>query len=56
MGCCQRPGYNLTQNSRRSIAQYLFKEARAMRKLISTLFISRDGIVESPDKFVRPEM
>lgn len=27
-----------------------------MRKLISTLFISLDGIVESPDKFVRPEM
>ena len=27
-----------------------------MRKLISTLFISLDGVVESPDKFVRPEM
>ncbi len=27
-----------------------------MRKLISTLFISLDGVVESPDKFILPEM
>ena len=27
-----------------------------MRKLISTLYISLDGVVESPDKYVRPEM
>ena len=27
-----------------------------MRKLISTLFISLDGVVESPDKYVRGEM
>ena len=27
-----------------------------MRKLISTLFISLDGVVESPDKYVRDEM
>ncbi len=27
-----------------------------MRKLVSTLFISLDGVVESPDKFVRGEM
>jgi dihydrofolate reductase len=27
-----------------------------MRKLISTLFISLDGVVEAPDKFVRGEM
>ncbi len=27
-----------------------------MRKLISTLFISLDGVVESPDKYVRSEM
>lgn len=50
MGCCQRPGYHLAQNSRRSIAQYHSKELQAVRKLISTLFISRDGIVESPDR------
>lgn len=27
-----------------------------MRKLVSSLFISLDGVVESPDEFVRPEM
>jgi dihydrofolate reductase len=27
-----------------------------MRKLISTLFISLDGVVESPDKYVRSDM
>lgn len=50
MGWCQRPTYNLTQNSCWSIAQYLSKEAQAMRKLISTLFVSLGGIVESPDR------
>jgi dihydrofolate reductase len=38
------------------ITQHHSKEAQAMRKLISTLFISLDGVVESPDKYVRPEM
>jgi dihydrofolate reductase len=32
------------------------KESHAMRKLISTLFISLDGVVESPDRFLRGEM
>ena len=27
-----------------------------MRKLIATLFISLDGVVEAPDKFILPEM
>jgi dihydrofolate reductase len=38
------------------IVQDEFKEAHAMRKLTSYLFISLDGVVEAPDKYVRSDV